>query len=206
MKKMHTVLRMSKPYREIPKLPELCEKFMDCYSDILEKQSAPVMDSIHQDQKRIMDELDTKLYKDKRIDFYKDSFGKLLDGAEHCNNVTTLRSFADKAEALKLRFLNEMDAEDKRLAEEAAAKAEAECKRQEEESREHGEVIEPTKSVASLQPIPKMRTTRNISIKTVAQAKSWRLESAEDVDRYLTTLRENLLKEVDEDTIVNIEL
>ena len=206
VKKMHTVIRMAKPYREIPKLPELCDKFMDCYSDILEKQSAPVMDSIHQDRKRIMDELDTKLYKDKRINHYKDLFGKLLDGAEHCNNVTTLRSFADKAEALKLRLLNEMDAEDKRLAEEAAAKAEAECQRQEEESREHGEVIEPTKNATSLQPKPKMRTTRNVSIKTVAQAKSWRVESAEDVDRYLTTLRENLLKEVDEDTIVNIEL
>ena len=203
---MHTVIRMSKPYREIPKLPELCDKFMDCYSDILEKQSAPVMDSIHQDRKRIMDELDTKLYKEKRIDYYRDLFGKLLDGAEHCNNVTILRSFADKAEALKLRLLDDMAAEDKRLAEEAAAKAEAERERQEEESREHGEVTEPTKNAPSLQPKSKMRTTRNVSIKTVAQAKSWRLESAEDVDRYLTTLRENLLKEVDEDTIVNIEL
>ena len=47
-----------------------------------------------------------------------------MDGAEHCNNVSTLRSYADKAEALKLRLLNEMNAEDIRLVQEAAAKAE----------------------------------------------------------------------------------
>ena len=44
------------------------------------------------------------------------------------------------------------------------------------------------------------------SIKTVAKTASWRLESKDDVDKYLAALRENLLKEMDEDTIVNIEL
>ena len=51
-----------------------------------------------------------------------------------------------------------------------------------------------------------MRTTKNISIKTVARTASWRLESREDIDKYLSVLRENLLKEMDEDTIINIEL
>ena len=51
-----------------------------------------------------------------------------------------------------------------------------------------------------------VRTTKNVSIKTVAKTASWRLESKEDVDKYLAALRENLLKEMDEDTIVNIEL
>ena len=52
----------------------------------------------------------------------------------------------------------------------------------------------------------KVRTTKNISIKTVAKTASWRLESREDVDKYLASLRENLLKEINEDIIVNIEL
>ena len=102
-------------------------------------------------------------------------------------------SYADKAEALKLRLLNEMNAEDIRLAKEAAAKVEAERKRQAEK-------------VAEPQPVYKVRTTKNVSIKTVAKTASWRLESKDDVDKYLAALRENLLKEMDEDTIVNIEL
>ena len=133
-------------------------------------------------------------------------FKEIMDGAEHCNNVSTLRSFADKAEALKLRLLNEMNAEDIRLAKEAAAKAEAERKRQEEEAEKRGETVKPAEKVAEPQPVYKVRTTKNVSIKTVAKTASWRLESKDDVDKYLAALRENLLKEMDEDTIVNIEL
>ena len=63
-----------------------------------------------------------------------------------------------------------------------------------------------TEKVAEPQPVYKVRTTKNVSIKTVAKTASWRLESKDDVDKYLAALRENLLKEMDEDTIVNIEL
>ena len=34
---------------------------------------------------------------------------------------------------------------------------------------------------------------------------SWRLESAEDVDRYLAQLREKLTAQLDADTIINVE-
>lgn len=140
------------------------------------------------------------------FDFVYEVVREKMDGAEHCNNVSTLRSYADKAEALKLRLLNEMNAEDIRLAKEAAAKAEAERKRQEEEAEKRGETVKPAEKVAEPQPVYKVRTTKNVSIKTVAKTASWRLESKDDVDKYLAALRENLLKEMDEDTIVNIEL
>ena len=64
----------------------------------------------------------------------------------------------------------------------------------------------PAEKVAEPQPVYKVRITKNVSIKTVAKTASWRLESKDDVDKYLAALRENLLKEMDEDTIVNIEL
>ena len=77
---------------------------------------------------------------------------------------------------------------------------------QEEEAEKRGETVKPAEKVAEPQPVYKVRTTKNVSIKTVAKTASWRLESKEDVDKYLAALRENLLKEMDEDTIVNIEL
>lgn len=204
--KMRTIVRMAKPYKEIPKLPELREKFMNCYMRILEEQAEPVKDSINQDRNRVFEVLNTKPYKDAKFNRYLELFKEIMDGAEHCNNVSTLRSYADKAEALKLRLLNEMNAEDIRLVQEAAAKAEAERKRQEEEAKKRGETVKPAEKVAEPQPVYKVRTTKNVSIKTVAKTASWRLESKDDVDKYLAALRENLLKEMDEDTIVNIEL
>lgn len=204
--KMRTIVRMAKPYKEIPKLPELREKFMNCYMRILEEQAEPVKDSINQDRNRVFEVLNTKPYKDAKFNRYLELFKEIMDGAEHCNNVSTLRSYADKAEALKLRLLNEMNAEDIRLVQEAAVKAEAERKRQEEEAEKRGETVKPAEKVAEPQPVYKVRTTKNVSIKTVAKTASWRLENKEDVDKYLAALRENLLKEMDEDTIVNIEL
>ncbi len=52
-----------KPYKEIPKLPELREKFMNCYARILEEQAEPVKDSINQDRNRVFEVLNTKPYK-----------------------------------------------------------------------------------------------------------------------------------------------
>ncbi len=73
--------------------------------------------------------------------------------------------------------------------------------------KKRGETVKPAEKVAEPQPVYKVRTTKNVSIKTVAKTASWRLESKDDVDKYLAALvRENLLKEMDEDTIVNIEL
>ena len=204
--KMRTIVRMAKPYQEIPKLPGLLEQFTHCYNRILDEEAEPVKDSIHQDQSRVFEVLNRKPYKDTKINRYLELFGEIMDGAERCNNVSTLRSFADKAEALKLRLLNEMTAEDNRLAAEAAAKAEEKQRRREEEAKKRGETVKPAEKVAEPQPEYKVRTTKNISIKTVARTASWRLESREDIDKYLSVLRENLLKEMDEDTIINIEL
>lgn len=199
-----SIVQMSKPYREIPKLPELREKFMGCYMKVLEEQAAPVIDSITQDSARVFEVLEQKPYKAERLQRYRDLFQEIQNGAEHCNNVSTLRSFADKAEALKLRLLDEMSREDMRLAREKAVKEEAERRRQEEEARKRGETVKPVEKVEESKPIYK--TTKNISIKSVARTASWRLESEADIDKYLAALRENLLKEIDEKTIVNIEL
>ena len=110
-----------------------------------------------------------------------------------------------KSDALKIRLLNEMVDEDNRLAQQALAQAEAEQKRLAEEARKRGETVTVPQPKVQ-QPAVKVRTTKNLSIKMVARAASWRLESAEDVDKYLDALRQSLLKELADDSIVNVEL
>ena len=119
--------------------------------------------------------------------------------SHHCNNVSTLRSYADKADALKLRLLNEMDELDRKLAKQ---KAEEEARRQAEEAKKNGESTPDT----AVTPAPvKIRKTKNVSIKMMAGTASWRLESKEDIDRYMDSLRKSLEAQLDEDTIVNVE-
>ena len=205
VRQMRGIVAMKAPYREIPKLPELREKFMNQYNEILEEQSAPVVKAIKDDRNRVLEVLNDKPYKDAKHSGYMERFEELLDGAVHCNNVSVLRSYQDKSDALKIRLLNEMVDEDNRLAQQALAQAEAEQKRLAEEARKRGETVTVPQPKVQ-QPAVKVRTTKNLSIKTVAKAASWRLENAADVDKYLSALRENLLKEITDDSIVNVEL
>ena len=205
VRQMRGIVAMKAPYREIPKLPELREKFMNLYNEILEEQSAPVVKAIKDDRNRVLEVLNDKPYKDAKHSGYMERFEELLDGAVHCNNVSVLRSYQDKSDALKIRLLNEMVDEDNRLAQQALAQAEAEQKRLAEEARKRGETVTVPQPKVQ-QSAVKVRTTKNLSIKTVAKAASWRLENAADVDKYLSALRENLLKEIADDSIVNVEL
>lgn len=206
IEKMRSILKQDKPYKNIPQLPELRERFMERYSNILEEQSEPVKDSIKQDRSRVLEVLNTKSYKDEKLARYTNAFDELLDGAEQCNNISTLRSFADKADALKLRLLNEMTEEDNRIAQEVAKRLKLEQEKRNEEAKQRGEEVKAEAFIEDVKQEFKVRTTKNISIKTVAKTASWRLESSEDIERYLAILRENLLKEIKEDTIINIEL
>ena len=89
---------------------------MSCYVKILQQESAPVLDSIDQAWKRVLEVLSTKEYNDQKWTAYYEKFQEIREGATRCNNVSTLRSYADKADALKLRLLNEMDELDRKLA------------------------------------------------------------------------------------------
>jgi hypothetical protein len=50
-----------------------------------------------------------------------------------------------------------------------------------------------------------MKKRKNISIQSVNLAASWQIETPQDVDKYIAALKERILKELDADTIINIE-
>ena len=75
-------------------------------------------------------------------------------------------------------------------------------KKKAEEAKQSGNPA----SEATVAPAPvKIRKTKNVSIKMMTGTASWRLESKEDIDRYMDSLRKSLEAQLDEDTIVNVE-
>ena len=142
----------------------------------------------------------TKEYAASIRDRYLELFREIQEGAEHCNNVSSLRSFADKADALKLRLLTEMDSLDAQLNQK---KAMEEAGHQAETAGRDGAQASPMVEEPKLE--YKVRRTKNVSIKKMTGTASWRLESAEDVEEHIAKLRRTLLEQLDEDTIVNVE-
>ena len=133
---VRTIVKKDKPFADIPKLPELLKQFTDVYSKVLDDQLAPVLDAISESQKRVFEVLNTKEYKESKINAYNDMFLEIQNGAESCTNVSTLRGYADRAEALKIRLLNEMDKMDQEIA---IKKAEEVRKKLEAEAKENGQ-------------------------------------------------------------------
>lgn len=198
---INAIVKKQSPYRDIPKLPELLQKFGEVYSNVLDVQLAPVLDAIYESQDRVFEVLKTKEYAATKQDAYIAMFAEIIEGAKGCTNVSVLRGYADRAEALKMRLLNEMDQKDRELAMKKAAEVR---KRLEAQAKEIGQ-IDQAQIEAEVKREVKVKKTKNVAIKKLTKAASWRLETAEDVDKYLRQLRASLLSELEEDTIVNIE-
>lgn len=195
---MRAILRKEQPYSDIPKLPELRQKYTAAYMKVLQAESAPVLDGIDQAKARIFEVLNTKEYAGEKKESYLNQFTELRGKAERCNNVSKLRGYKDEAEALKIRLLNEMDTLDAQLAHK---KAEEEAKRQEQAAQALGIPATEEQKPAAYKP----RKTRNVTIKSMARTSSWRLEKRSDIDKVLSDLRKALEAELEENDIVNVE-
>lgn len=195
---MRSILRNEQPYRDIPKLPELRKKFTTAYMKVLQAELAPVLDGIDQAKDRVLEELNTKEYAEEKKERYLSLFAELRDKAEHCNNISKLRSYEVEAGALKMRLLNEMDALDAQLA---WKKAEDEARRQAKAAEALGVTVPEECKPTAYQ----ARKSKNVTIKSMARTSSWRLEKPEDIDKVLFQLRKALTAELEENDIVNVE-
>ena len=92
--------------------------------------------------------------------------------------------------ALKLRLLNEISGKEQELIE--------------KESKDNQQPEQPNTPPAPPSPKPKKR--KNISIKSMGVSTSWQIETPQDVDKYMSALKNRILEQLDEDTIINIEL
>ena len=202
---MRAIVKQDKPYKNIPKLPELIAQFRDAYNQVIDVEEAPVLNSIDQSRQRVLEVLSTKEYEKQKKEHYLSLFEEIKDGAQSCNNISSLRSFADKAGALKIRLMDEMDNMDRQIAERKQAE---EIRRIEEEAKKRGSAVsdvEVARSIAEQKKQYKVRKTKNVPIKKITGTSSWRLENKDDIDKYVEELRMRLLSQMDEDTIVNIE-
>ena len=195
VKEIYAILRAAKPYQQIQKLPALLDQYNEAYVEVLEAATKPVLSTIAADRARVLEVLDEKPYKAQYVNAYAAQFDELKDKAEKCNNITTLRSYADQADAVRIRLLNEMDKRDEVLAEEAE-------REKHKDDDNHGGDKGP---VTPQPPKPQPKRRKNLAIKSLTQTTSWRIESDADIDAYLAALRRRLESELDPDTIVNVE-
>ena len=182
------ILKSRTPYRQIFKLPELLDKFLELYGKLLITMRKPVTTAIEEAKKRVFDELKGKKCNEILSDKFYDRFKEISDKADHCNNVATLQNIKVEADALKVRLLNEIASEEAKL---------------------EPHIVMPLVGGSETQPQPspkpKIKKQKTISIKSVTVESTWQLETPEDVKRYVAALESMLINTLEEDTVINIE-
>jgi len=182
VREIKTILKKDMPYSDIPKLPDLVSQFRDAYMAVLTQMEAPILKAIEDAKDRVFKVLNTKKYKDELKDRYFKLFTEIHDKATTCNNVATLQNVKIEADALKVRLLNEMAKKDEKVFEDT-----------------------PPYGDDGNDPKPPVKKHKSISIKNVSLTSSWQIESTKDLDKYINELREQIMKELEQDTIINIE-
>lgn len=184
------VLKKPNPFSDIYKLPDLNDKFRKAYMVILKAEQAPILEVVKEARTRVFDELNASHCKDKFYDKVIRSFDDLNEKATHCNNVAILKSIRHEADALKVRLLNDIDAEEERVL--------AKLAEQQTDENEGTDI--------PVTPIPKRKKQKTVSIKNLASQSTWHIESEEDIKNCLSALEKKLKDTLDEDTIINVEL
>jgi len=186
------ILEKTSPYAEIPKLPELLEQFTNAYMAVLDTMEAPVRAAVDEAKERVASKFANRLYQDEMGRRSHILFEEIYQKLKTCNNVAVLQNIRVEADALKMRLINEIDAKDARIAREQAEKNRAAA-------------AATAGDEAAAPPAPKVKKRRSISIKSINVSNSWQIETVRDVDQYIAALRTRILRELDEDTVVNIE-
>ena len=109
--------------------------------------------------------------------------------------MSALRSFADKANALKIRFLNEMDALDANIA----------AQLKEGDGNTGRQADEPEPVLRTSGPMRGPKKVKNISMRNIVLTSHWRLESRNDVEQVIEDLKYTLFVELEENDVVNVE-
>ena len=196
-----TILKMDMPFNKIKDLPDLRMKFLNLYEPVLENTLAPVLEEIKDFENRVSEKV---LEYNINSDFESrqlSRFKKLVEKATSYNNLKDVHSVGAEAETIFESVMKNADIEYEKILEKQRIIDEANRKKAIEESEEGN--IENTKIVEP--PKPKIKKQKTVFFKTVNPSRTWRIETEEDLDKYLRELENNIKTKLNNDEITNIE-
>lgn len=188
---MTEIANSKNPYSNIQKLPALNDTFMNQYGNLLEEEAKQMQPIVADDYKKVMDILDTKEFADVLRSGIAAKFEEIKKKLETSNEIAGIKNIRLESDTLKLRCLDEI----------------------EDYERKHQPVPtppidngggnvkpDPVKSIVK----PKQKARKNVSISKITGARTYSLESEQDIDKFLADMKIKLMNELEENTIVTL--
>ncbi len=192
VEEIEDVVKTGKPFGKIQRLPELNMKFEDLHMGLLEKEAAIMEPLVHDDFLKVKEILDSKPFAEVLRPRINQRFDEIREKLTTSGDIAAIKNIRLESDALKIKCLDEID----------------------EYERVHQPVPEPpvTPVVSGKEPVnavqtpTKVKTKRrkNISISNVAGARTYSIETEQDIDKFLAEMKQKLMNELEEDTIITL--
>lgn len=201
IQEIKTIIKMKKPYDDIPKISILIEQYNSKILELLEDESKPVIQFINQCKSEVIETLENYELKDKFEAKINEDFKRYIERSEKADNFTTLSSMNDLADKLKVKWIKQIISE-----------AETIKRLKEQEINNSGEIkeIPEVNGVNATKPLEKPIVQPKIEIKT--KTLSMRelvkgqkvIKNEKDIDDIVEALRMKLKEELEKDTIISL--
>ena len=195
--KMTEIVKGRNPYSQIQNLPDLNQQFMDVYAKLLEEEAEEMRPIVEADFKIVRDVLADKTFADQFTSKVNRSFEELLEKLKSSNEIAAVKNIKLESDTLKLRLLDEI--EDYERSHQPIEPGGEE--HPEEDSGAEGGTGETTMPKPPATPKKKRK---NVSISSVAGARTYSLENEQDIDRFLAEMKAKLMEELEDDTIITL--
>ena len=196
---MEAIVKEKKPFGKIQNLPDMSMKFVQQYGALLEKEADAMRPIVDDDLKKVLSVLDSKTFAEVFRDRMIQAFEELQQKLETSQEIAAVKNIRLESDTVKLRCLDEIT--------------------EYEEAHQPKPDLEPPTVPAtpkmgkngetSIKPVtppvqPKLKKRKNISISNVAGARTYSIENEQDIDKFLAEMKQKLLQELEENTIITL--
>ena len=190
VREIESIVEDRKPFGKIYRLPELNKKFDDLHMGLLEKEAEEIQPIVREDFQKVKAVLDIKPFAEELRPDINCRFEELWKKLETSNNIAAIKNIKLESDALKINCMNEIDEyEQKHRPSELVTATEASEKDE--------------KKVITAEPLP-AKKRKNVSITSVAGARTYSIENEQDIDKFLAEMKKKLLQELEENTIITL--
>ena len=195
--KMTEIVKSRNPYNQIQNLPDLNQQFMDVYAKLLEEEAEEMQPIVEADFKIVRDVLADKVFADQFKNKVNRSFEELIEKLKSSNEIAAVKNIKLESDTLKLRLLDEIEDYERSYQP-------TEPRGEEHPGKDLGAEGGTGETPMPKPPAAPKKKRKNVSISSVAGARTYSLENEQDIDRFLTEMKVKLMEELEDDTIITL--
>ena len=194
---MEAIVTEKNPFSQIQKLPDMSMKFVQQYGALLEKEAEEMRPIVDDDLEKVLHTLDEKEFASVFRDKFVNAFAELKQKLDISHEIAAVKNIRLESDTLKLRCMDEIT----EYEEAHRPKPDPEPAVDPLTPPAGGGHTEPLKPLTP--PVqPKIKKRKNVSISNVAGARTYSIETEQDIDKFLAEMKKKLLQELDENTII----